>query len=369
MTGKRMTAIGMKRLRSLIRFVLVGTVIGCVVGALIHQIEGGVALPHVVRGCMAGFLIGLGVGVGEEYVFIGRRRWRSYQAVTLLRVISYALLIVGLLTLVNGASNWFIARGTFVEASSEYVFGPDASRDIVFALVVALLGTSYLEIRRLHNPGDIRKYLMGRYRYPEREHRVFLFADLEGSTRLAEKLGPELYSRMIGDCYRDISEAILAWRGSVYQYVGDEVIVSWRFDAGIRRAACVRCFADMCRLLEKRRARYEKLYGEAPRFRASLHGGAVVTTWIGLAKTELAFHGDALNAAARLQGVCKSAGERCVVSATLLEAMEMPPRFGTRSLGHPELRGKEDSFEVFAIDGIGLVTGHAKAPAVAGKSD
>lgn len=364
MTGRRMTAIGAKRLRALLRFAVFGIAIGALVGAVIHLIEGGTAFPHFARGGLSGLLIGIGVGIGEEYVFIGRRRWRSYGAVTLLRVSCYALLIVAVLTVVNGASDWLVQRGTFVEASREYVLGPGASRDIVFALVVALLGTSYLEIRRLHNPGDIRRYLLGRYRYPEREVRVFLLADLEGSTALAERLGPELYSRMIGDCYRDMSEAILAWRGSVYQYVGDEIIVSWRFDAGVRRAACLRCFADMCRLLEKKSDRYEKLYGATPRFRAGLHGGAVMTTWIGLAKTELAFHGDALNAAARLQSLCKSAGERCVVSGPLLDEMPLPPRFGRRSLGRPDLRGKEDSFEVFAIDGVGLAPPPRGAKAV-----
>lgn len=350
-----MTAIGAKRLRSLVRFGVVGVLIGMAVGGVIHLIEGGTALPHLLRGCVSGLLIGTGVGIGEEYVFIGRRRWRSYRAVTLFRVSCYAVLIVGALTLVNGASDWLVARGTLVEASRDYVFGPGAWRDIVFAFAVALVGTSWLEVRRLHNPGEIRGYLLGRYRYPVHERRVFLLADLVGSTALAERLGPERYSRFIGDCYRDMSEAILAWRGSVYQYAGDEVIVSWRFDAGVRRAACLRCFADMCRLLDGRRARYEALYGEAPIFRAGLHGGTVVTTWVGLAKTELAFHGDALNAAARLQGISKSMNERCVVSGPLLEEMPLPPRFGSRSLGRPELKGREDTFEVFAIDGTGVV--------------
>ena len=332
------------------RFVVVGAGVGTVVGLLIHQMEGGTPLPHATRGVSAGIIIGFLVGVGEELVFVGRRRWRHYLWVTSVRVAVYTGVVVLTLVLVNGVSAALTSEQGLATAIGSYVTGEAMARDLVLATVVAVLGTAILEVRHLHNPGDIRNFLLGRYRFPVEESRVFLFADLADSTSIAERLGDLTYSRFIGDCYRDVAEAILAWRGQVYQYVGDEVVISWPLAEGSADAACVQCFFAMTDLLESTRARYEEIYGVTPRFRAGLHGGAVVATWVGLAKTELAFLGDALNATSRIQGLCKEHGESCVVSGTLMERLTLPSHLRARSLGMVELRGKSESMELFAID-------------------
>jgi len=132
--------------------------------------------------------------------------------------------------------------------------------------------------------------------------------------------------------------------------VGDEVVISWPLEKGLANAACVECFFAMTDLLASASARYERIYGETPRFRAGLHGGPVVATWVGLAKTEPAFHGDALNAISRIQGLCKQHGESCIVSATLMDGLTLPNHLRARSLGDAELRGKSESLELFAVD-------------------
>jgi adenylate cyclase len=345
-----MKAILRKRRHAVLRFVVVGSVVGALVGLLIHQIELGPPLPHALRGAAAGFLIGGILGVGEEFVFIGRYRWRAYMILNALRISLYVTALLAALIIVNAADTWLTQETGFVEAVRLYVVGDTMGRDSIFAIVVAILGTSFLEIRKLHNSGDLRRYLMGVYRYPEAEDRVFLFADLQDSTGLAERLGDLAYTRLIGDCYRDMSEAILAWRGQVYQYVGDEVIVSWPFDKGTKNASCIRCFFDMEQLLEGKARRYMRRYGTIPKFRAGIHGGSVLTVWVGEAKTELAFFGDTLNAVSRIQGHCKALNERCLVSATVLEQLDLPSELRAKSLGEAELRGKDELIELFALE-------------------
>ena len=66
----------------------------------------------------------------------------------------------------------------------------------------------------------IRRLLTGRYHYPVEETCIFLFADVVGSTGIAERLGHMAYSSFLRDCFSDISEAILAWKGEVYQHAG-----------------------------------------------------------------------------------------------------------------------------------------------------
>jgi adenylate cyclase len=336
-------------MRATARFVLVGAEVGAVVGLLIHQIEGGPPLPHAARGVASGILIGLLVGIGEEWIFVGRIRWRHYLWVTSVRVGLYTAVIVATLVLVNGVSLALTSDAGPFAAMAIYLTGGTMVRDVVLAALVAVLGTAFLEVRHLHNPGDIRNFLLGRYRFPVEESRVFLFADLVDSTSIAERLGDVTYSRFIGDCYRDVAEAVLAWRGQVYQYVGDKMVISWPLQKGLDDAACLQCFFAMTDLLVSTRARYQEIYGVTPHFRAGLHGGSVVATWVGLAKTELAFHGDSLNVTSRIQGLCKQHGESCVVSATLLDSLTLPGHLRARSLGMAELRGKTEAMEVFAI--------------------
>ena len=215
-----MRAIVKKRIRATTRFVLVGAAVGTVVGLLIHQIEGGSPLPHAARGVASGILTGLLVGIGEEWIFVGRIRWRHYVWVTSGRVILYTEVIVLTLVFVNGGSMALTSDTGLFAAMAIYLTGGTIARDVIMAAFVAVLGTAFLEVRHLHNPGDILNFLMGRYRFPVEECRVFLFADLADSTSIAERLGDVMYSRFIGDCYRDIAEAILAWRGQVYSVRG-----------------------------------------------------------------------------------------------------------------------------------------------------
>ncbi len=345
-----MRAIVAKRIRSTARFVAVGAAVGAGVGLLIHQIEGGPPLPHASRGVAAGILIGILVGIGEEWIFVGRIRWRRYLWVTSARIVLYTGVIVMTLVLVNGGWTALTSDAGLLTAMGIYVTGDTMARDLVLSTGVAVLGTVFLEVRNLHNPGDIPNFLLGRYRFPVEESRIFLFADLADSTSIAERLGDITYSRFIGDCYRDVAEAILAWRGQVYQYVGDEVVISWPLEMGLSDAACVQRFFAMTDLLASTRARYEEIYGVTPSFRAGLHGGSVVTTWVGLAKTELAFHGDALNATSRIQGLCRELSESCIVSATLMDSLTLPSHLRARSLGVAGLRGKTESMELFAIE-------------------
>lgn len=328
-----------------------GLGIGLGVGVLIRLIEGGALGPHLTRGAAAGTLIGLMVGAGEEVVFFGGRKYRGYRSITLLRIIGYACVVVAVLVTVN---SWLGDQGgvaTFVDNALGYTRGPTFVRDVFLAIVLSAAGTAFLEVRRLHNPGEIRRFLLGRYRVPEEEERAFLFVDLKDSTSLAEALGPEKYSRFLGACYRDLAEPILAWRGEVYQYVGDEVVVSWRIGPKVRPDVAIHCFLEMQAILMARADAYRSRFGVAPTFRAGAHAGPIVTTWVGLAKIELAFHGDTLNAGSRILSACKDHDADFLVSSAVLDptSSNNSVAYGTSSVGEVALRGRSEGLELFTI--------------------
>jgi adenylate cyclase len=347
-----MNNLARRKLRTVAAFTLWGAAIGAALGPVVGQFDDRQLLFAALRGLVVGALIGPGLGVGEELIFPRWSRTMSFARLSVVRVGSYAVLMIMALTAVN-AVDVSIVRGLgLLDSVAYYATEGGLLRDLVFAVVASFLLTGFLQVRRLHNPGEIRRLLTGRYHYPVEETRIFLFADVVGSTGIAERLGHMAYSSFLRDCFSDISEAILAWKGEVYQHAGDSVLVTWRMHKGTRRAACVQCFFDMIQLLERREDDYRRQYDTVPRLRAGIHGGAVVTTWVGEARKDLAFHGDTLNAAARVEGMCKELGVQCLVSEFVYEAIELPPQLEARSVGDLELRGRTEALHLYSVESV-----------------
>jgi adenylate cyclase len=101
--------------------------------------------------------------------------------------------------------------------------------------------------------------------------------------------------------------------------------------------------------LETGRTGYEADFGVVPSFSAGLHLGTVVAGEIGTIKHEIAFLGDTLNAAARIEQASKELQHQFLASAEVVSALDLPNDIATESLGEIELRGIEDSVELFAM--------------------
>jgi adenylate cyclase len=216
--------------------------------------------------------------------------------------------------------------------------------------VLAVVVTSLLrQLLQGMSRERLRELLNGRYQQPEAENRVFLFVDLKDSTHLAETLGNDRYSRLVRDFFRDVSPAIVAARGEVYQYVGDEVVVTWPSATGLQFAHCLHCFFDMQRAIAERHAAYQRAYGVVPSFKAGAHGGLVTTVLVGTQHRELVYHGDVLNTTARIQAQCNALGSRFLVSAELRRKLGNQPEFQFTPLGGQTLRGKAGATELFDV--------------------
>jgi adenylate cyclase len=216
----------------------------------------------------------------------------------------------------------------------------------VLSLFTSLL---YQLSNKIGRPALLRLFL-GHYHHPVAEQRIFLFVDVKGSTSLAEQLGNERYSQLIRDFFFDMGAPIVAHRGEIYQYVGDEVVVTWEWKPGIAQARCVRCFFAMQQAIDLRRDYYLRTYGAVPAFKAGLHGGPVMATQVGAIKTELVFHGDVLNTTARIEAQCNALNSRLLLSAALYAALPHPARFRFQALGEFPLRGKAGTVALYSAE-------------------
>ncbi len=95
-------------------------------------------------------------------------------------------------------------------------------------------------------------FITGRYYAPRVESRVFLLIDMEGSTGLAERLGPLAFHRLVRRFIDDLTQPIVAARGEIHRYIGDELIATWKLEEGIADGRCVAaCFAAIDQLARR----------------------------------------------------------------------------------------------------------------------
>lgn len=219
-----------------------------------------------------------------------------------------------------------------------------------FQLAVELVASLfYFEISENIGQGIMTNFFTGRYHHPRQERRIFMFLDMKSSTAIAEKLGHIRYFELLNTYYKNLSDAIVHYEGEIYQYVGDEVIVSWELDKGIRNANCLRCFYAMKADLESQSETYIKSFEVQPSFKAGLHCGEVTTGEIGALKKEIIFTGDTLNATSRIQSLCNEYGVDILLSEDLVNTLDTSA-YRFRSLGKNELRGKQRIVEIFTIE-------------------
>jgi adenylate cyclase len=200
--------------------------------------------------------------------------------------------------------------------------------------------------------GVLLNFIMGKYHRPKEEMRIFMFMDLKSSTTYAEKLGHIKYSQLIQDCFYDLTDIVIAHHAQIYQYVGDEVVLTWEMKKGLENRNCILTFFEYDRVIQGKSAYYHKKYGLIPEFKAGVNLGNVTTAEVGELKKELAYHGDVLNTAARIEGKCNDFQRRLLVSQDVKERMEDESQITYELMGNIELRGKEQLVNIYAIRSI-----------------
>ena len=207
-----------------------------------------------------------------------------------------------------------------------------------------------LQVSDKFGQGILISFLLGKYHQPKEEDRIFMFMDLKSSTTFAEKLGHIKYSQFIQDCFFDITDVITKYEAKIYQYVGDEIVLSWSIKEGIEHGRCINTFFAYDTLLKSKSDYYKKKYGINPEFKAGLHLGRVTVAEVGEIKKELAYHGDVLNTAARIQGKCNDFQKRLLISEAMKTKLEDKDFFDFSVIGDISLKGKAESLSIYAVE-------------------
>lgn len=340
------------KISNVLIYTVIGTIAGTIIGFLLHYIDNLDIPGPTLRGLFIGFLVGTTIGICEEFLFLDRFRKKSYLFLLVFRAVVYSIVIAFHELLINSASNFLTLNLSIGQSIYTAVYRENFPRDLLIIALVSVVSIAFLQIRRLHRPGDLIKYVTGRYHLPEEVDKIFLFIDLKSSTAIAEKLGNTKYSSFLIDYFHDMTGAILMSKAEIYQYIGDEIILTWSFKQGVKYARCINCFFDILTAIEWNRDHYLKKYGVHPEFKAALHAGNVSVTWIGTIKKEIVYHGDVLNTTARIQEVCNKYGQKFLISEYMLQNIEVPEYLRSEFVAELQLKGKEKKVKIFGLKSI-----------------
>lgn len=197
--------------------------------------------------------------------------------------------------------------------------------------------------------GVILKMLIGHYRKPREVERIFMFLDLKSSTTHAENLGNIKYSNLIQDCFFYLNRIVKKHNAEIYQYVGDEAVLSWKLKKGVNKANCIDLFFDFEKNLKRHTKYYKNRYGFVPEFKAGIHAGTIVIAEVGTVKKELAYHGDVINTTARIQSQCNDYNESLLMSEELLDKLKFTRFYKSELIDNVILKGKTEEYKIYAI--------------------
>ncbi|NIM95022.1 MAG: AAA family ATPase [Anaerolineales bacterium] len=181
----------------------------------------------------------------------------------------------------------------------------------------------------------------------ERKPVTILFADIVGSTAIAEKLDPEEWKEIVAGAHRCVSEAIYRYEGTIAQLLGDGVLAF--FGAPITHEddpiRAVHAALDIQQNID---AYGRELSGYVDDFqmRIGINTGMVVVGTVGddLHMEYLAV-GDSVNLAARIQSAAEP-GSVLISEATARLAQSA---FELQDLGQAAMKGKDELIQVYEV--------------------
>lgn len=320
--------------------------IGLIFGLLYNFLFYPHSLTEFMEAGSISVLIGLTVGILEEYVLKRAYQKISVLYVSIIRSLLYSLLTSIVLCLVLSIEISFLEQISYQKAVVQYLNGPLFQRDFLFTFFFIVLMLFFFQVILLIGRANFFRLILGLYHQPREVYRIFMFVDLKSSTSIAEKLTNKVYSAFIKDYFFDISDAIMMFSGEIYQYVGDEIIVVWPI--GKPNSDCIHSFFKMVEIIDRKRSSYQAKYGIVPEFKAGIHGGQVVVTSVGKQKKEIVYHGDVLNTTSRIEGKCNELNQKLLISEEMFNYLDLED-FNLEEKGEIELKGKANKLSLYGV--------------------
>lgn len=191
----------------------------------------------------------------------------------------------------------------------------------------------------------------------ERKIATVLFADVVGSTSLAERLDPELWAELMNGAFGFMNAAVDRYQGTVGRLMGDAILAFFGAPTAHEDDAerAVRAALDIRRAAIEYGHRVRRDHGLAFEVRVGINTGLSVLTTVGDAtKAEYTAMGDTANVAARLQSLARPntvlIGEDTY--SLVRHHVDVEPR------GEVAVKGRERRIRAYEVVATKSVRGH-----------
>lgn len=296
---------------------------------------------HSLFGLIAGVVFGALEILFEKYVFRHVRLGTAIGLASFCYLASVFIIIsLGILFFSN-----VVERNVYFDL----LFSDQILLLTLYFFAVLSFTSFFREIDKKFGKGNLWKMLRGEFYYPKEENRIFMFLDLKSSTAIAESIGHIVYSKFIQECFKDLA-VVDQYDAELYQYVGDEAVLTWKTKKGLKNENCIRAFYAFKNRLQSKEELYLKKFGVTPDFKAGLHVGKIITAEVGEIKREIAYHGDTINTAARIQEKCNILGKELLLSKELKNSLSTTTKdFKFIYEGEILLKGKTQEIKLYSL--------------------
>jgi len=284
-------------------------------------------------------LFGYPMALGDQIIFDRSKRQFSFGKMLLRKVFYYLTGIIMVFLFIK------LTVEFFDQSFNHFHF-------IKFLIIWSVAASFNVVLKNIYDHFDrsiFKSWVTGRYYVPAEEERIFLFLDINGSTSIAESLGSKHYFNFLNDFHKLVEKAVINFDGELYQYVGDEAIISWNLPNGLANNNAIEAFFDIEHTMAKNAAYFNKTYGVIPKIKGSLHYGPVTKGELGNIKKDFAYTGDVLNTTARMYSLCKHKNDSLVISRRLLNLFDDVSNFKITPHGYFIPRGKQEKIFVFSL--------------------
>lgn len=291
--------------------------------------------------------LGLVTGLAHTLLYPAIIRTRNFFANLAIRILIFLLLTISTLSLFLALSG-LPTVGTYLP--NNYLLSKSIMEVFSYLIILEVIVGLTVTLRRNLGKGYLKKFIRSSYFIPQVEYRVFMFTDLKNSTMLVERMGSLNFSSFIQDCFRDFSNVALDLGGEIYQFVGDEVVTTWKVRQDFDYSACTALHFAMASRLKSRKQYYINRYEIFPEFRSSIHCGEVSSAVVGEFKSEIAYHGGVLNLCSRLQNVCRDYDAELVTSEDFHDRISITDHSRYSPITDIELKGISKKQLVYRVD-------------------
>ena len=220
---------------------------------------------------------------------------------------------------------------------------------LIVCFCVIILCVFTLQMLRKLGFANMLSIISGKYRSPRREDRIFMFISLGGIEKIISTTGNMEYHNFINDFIYDISDSIRIHKGTITQYMEDEIMVTWNYKNGIKNANCIRTYFHLRQVILGHLEFFHSKYGLIPKPVCAIHAGTVIQAEIGELKSEISYFGDVVNSTSRILHESIHKGIEVLVSQSVINILQIPVFYETQKQGSFTPRGKKKSLQLYSV--------------------